>query len=74
MRKIRNRLQFGTRIRAKVPTIFGWMGTGTYLYDGTILKDGTNTRADYADFELARMRDQTPNSDHVPLLQEAWKR
>ena len=66
-----DRLRFGTRVRAKVRTmISGWKGTGTYLYDGFFLKDGSNTRTVFADFELARMRDQTPNPEHVALMEK----
>jgi hypothetical protein len=71
MTDIVERLKFGTRVRAKTRTICGWKGTGTHLYNGTILKDGTNSRADYEDFELARMRDQTPNKEHLSLLERA---
>lgn len=66
-----DRFRFGTRVRAKVRTMFsGWKGTGTYMYGGFLLKDGSNTRTAFADFELARMRDQTPNPEHVALMEE----
>lgn len=68
---MKERLMFGTRVRAKARTIAGWKGTGTHLWFGIILKDGSFSKAEFAPHQLARMRDQTPNPEHVKALEDA---
>ena len=65
---MKERLKFGTRVRAKARTTGGWKGTGTHLWYGIILKDGSLDRAEFADCQLAVMRDQTPNPEHAETL------
>lgn len=67
-------IKFGTRVRAKVPTITGWKGTGTYIGNLTVLMDGRppNRTAHYCPEELAVMRDQTPNPEHEQAIRDGW--
>jgi len=64
----------GIRVRAKVPTILGWKGTGTYIRWGMILPDDRPAKrgqmCTYSLDELAIMRDQTPNEEHVAFIAE----
>ena len=65
-----HQLKVGTRVRAKVPTIFGWKGTGTVVAGTTfdtvcVVKDGYDLEDRsgeclFCRHELAIMRDQTP--------------
>lgn len=47
------KLKIGDRVRAKVYTMDGWKGTGTYIGDGIVLTDFKNTIAEFCDYELA---------------------
>lgn len=70
---MRERLKFGTRVRAKARTIGGWKGTGTHLWFGIILKDGSLDKAEFVDYQLAIMRDQTPNPEHAEALKKEMR-
>lgn len=67
-------IKFGTRVRAKVPTITGWKGTGTYIGNFIVLMDGRppNRQANYLPEELTIMRDQTPNPEHEQAIRDGW--
>ena len=65
------KLTIGTRVRAKVRTMDGWKGDGTYIGDGMVLKDFKNTIAYFCDDELAKMRDQIPNPKHIAFIAES---
>ena len=70
------RLKRGDRVRLKVRSIFGWKGCGTYLGGGAFVRDGsdglTYGPSMAADYELARMRDQTPNPEHAQIV-ASWE-
>ena len=64
------KLKIGDRVRAKVRTMDGWKGTGTYIGDGMVLMDFTHKIAEFCDAELAKMLDQIPNPKHTALIAE----
>jgi hypothetical protein len=68
---MRKELKNGDRVRAKVRTMDGWKGTGTYIGDGMVLKDFKDTIANFCDCELAKMRDQIPNPKHTAFIAES---
>ncbi len=66
------KIKVGTRVRLKVPTFFGWTGTGTIIEDrgdfGTLVKDGYpldggRGTALVSYDELSVLRDQRPPPD-----------
>jgi hypothetical protein len=65
------KLKIGNRVRAKMHTMSGWKGTGTYIGNGMVIKDFLNTIAEFCDDELAKMRDQIPNPRHVAIIGES---
>lgn len=65
------KLKIGDRVRAKVATMDGWKGTGTYIGDEMVLKDFKDTIAEFCDYELAKMRDQIPNPKHTAFIAES---
>ena len=64
-------LKIGDRVRAKIRTMDGWKGTGTYIGDGMVLTDFKDTIANFCDDELAKMRDQIPNPSHNAFIAES---
>ena len=68
--KRRKPLKAGTRIRLKVPDLFGWKGTGTVIYD--VIGDEDDAIVEFRPddknlemgiacrHEVAVLRDQTP--------------
>jgi hypothetical protein len=68
---MRKKLKIGDRVRAKVRTMDGWKGTGTYIGDGMVLTDFKDTIADFSDCELAKIRDQIPNPSHNAFIAES---
>lgn len=63
-------LKIGDRVRAKIRTMDGWKGTGTYIGDGMVLTDFKDTIANFCDDELAKILDQIPNPKHTALIAE----
>lgn len=66
------KLVYGARVRAKVATIGGWKGTGTYLGGLWVLPDDRPAERErlctFAPEELTVMRDQTPNPAHAEAV------
>ena len=62
------KLKIGDRVRAKVRTIDGWKGTGTYIGDCLVIKDFQNKIAGFCDDELAKMHSQIPNPKHTAFI------
>ena len=65
------KLKIGDRVRAKVPTIEGWKGTGTYIGNGMVLMDFKHLIAEFCDDELAKMRDQRPVFQHIAIMRNS---
>ena len=65
------KLKIGDRVRAKIRTLTGWKGTGTYIGAGMVMQDYIDSISIFADHELAKMRDQIPNPSHTAIIKES---